>query len=144
MVNMGPESLLTVTMTSRKVSQFKGIGTGFRPAKFTSSACGVRESDQGHQQRGTTSNESDNPQVTIKPEEDARLPILKAQIEREWRQFRKAYVKELLKNGRLKSQVHATAIWCVQVLHQYEERGLGADQGREAIQALIHPQFDRS
>jgi hypothetical protein len=34
--------------------------------------------------------------VTIKPEEDARLPILEAEIEREWNNYRGAYVKRLL------------------------------------------------
>ncbi len=90
------------------------------------------------------SNEKDNPQVSIKPEEDARLPILEAQIEREWRQFRPGYVKSLQKTGQFQKQVHETALCCVRVLHQYEERGLGADQGREAMQAFIHPQWDRS
>jgi hypothetical protein len=84
------------------------------------------------------------PQVTFKPEEDARLPILEAQIEREWRQSRPAYVRSLAKSNSLKSQVHDTALQCVKLLHQYEERGLGADQAREAMQVFINPQFDRS
>lgn len=85
-----------------------------------------------------------NPQVTFKPEEDARLPLLEAQIEREWRQHRSAYVGSLTEDGRLKSQVREVALDCVRVLHQYEERGLGADQAREAMQMFINPQFDRS
>ena len=85
-----------------------------------------------------------NPQVAIKPEEDARLPILEAQIESEWRQFRSGYVKRLQKTGQLQKQVREIALWCVQVLHDAEKRGLNPDQGRELIQPLIHPQFDRS
>lgn len=84
------------------------------------------------------------PRVSIEPLEDARLPILEAQIEREWREYRKAYVNELLRNDKLKSQVRETALWCLHVLRQYEERGLGADQAREAMRPLIHPQWDCS
>jgi hypothetical protein len=83
-------------------------------------------------------------QIDVKPEEDARLPILEAEIEREWRNHRKAYVKELLSQNRLKSQVHQTALQCVLVLHQYEARGLTPDQGREAMMPLIFPEHDRS
>lgn len=83
-------------------------------------------------------------QVTIKPEEDARLPILEARIEREWRQYRKAFVKGLVKEGIFQKAVKQTALQCVQVLHDYQNRGLNPDQGREAIIPLIHPQFDRS
>ncbi|MDR3774548.1 MAG: hypothetical protein P4L26_14440 [Terracidiphilus sp.] len=82
--------------------------------------------------------------VPIKPEEDARIPILEAQIEREWRQYRRAYVKSLQKAGQLQKQVHETALWCVQVLRDAENRGLNPDQGRELMQPLIHPQWDRS
>ena len=81
-----------------------------------------------------------SPQVEVKPEEDARLPILEAQIEREWRQHRPGYVKNLLKENNLKQQVRQTAVACLKLANQYEERGLGADQAREAQQALIHPQ----
>ncbi len=86
----------------------------------------------------------EKPKVTIKPEDDARIPILKAQIESEWRQYRRAYVKSLQNTGQLQKQVHETALWCVQVLHDAENRGLNPDQGRELIQPLIHPQWDRS
>ena len=82
--------------------------------------------------------------VTVKPEDDARLPILKAQIEREWSQNRKGYVKSLVRAGRLQQQIRETALQCVIVLQQYEEAGHGADQGREAIQSLIHPQLSQS
>jgi hypothetical protein len=88
--------------------------------------------------------QNDNPHVSIKPEEDGRLPILEGQIEREWGNDRPAYLKSLKVSGQFQKQVHETALSCVKVLHQYEERGLGADQGREAIQSLIHPQWDRS
>lgn len=86
----------------------------------------------------------ENSRVSIKPEEDARLPILEAQIEREWRQHRSGYVKSLQKTGQLQKQVHETALWCVHVLHDAENRGLNPDQGRELIQPLIHPQWDHS
>ena len=79
-------------------------------------------------------------QVQVKPEEDARLPILEAQIEREWRQSRPGYVKNLLKEKNLRYQVNQVALSCIRLANQYEERGLGADQAREAQQALIHPQ----
>lgn len=80
------------------------------------------------------------PRVSVKPEEDARLPILEAQIEREWRRWRKSYVKLLLKEGRFETQVRETALWCIQVMNQYEERGLNPDQGREAARELIFPE----
>ena len=79
-------------------------------------------------------------QVQVKPDEDARLPILEAQIEREWRQSRPGYVKNLLKEKNLRYQVNQVALSCIRLANQYEERGLGADQAREAQQALIHPQ----
>ena len=78
--------------------------------------------------------------VSIKPEEDVRLPILEAEIDRKWRQYRPAYVKMLQKTNDLQSQVSATAMQCLLVLHQAEERGLGPDQGRELIQDLMLPQ----
>jgi hypothetical protein len=83
-----------------------------------------------------------NPQaekVTIKPEEDARLPILEAQIETAWIKHRATYYRMLQKNGTLKKQLRETALRCVLVLHQYQEKGLNPDQGREAIQELIVP-----
>jgi len=87
----------------------------------------------------------ENPQEPIKPEEDARLPILEAEIEREWRAHRKAFVRELEKQKFLHQAIKNTAIACVELLHQYEKRGHGADQAREAMYAyLIHPQGDRS
>jgi hypothetical protein len=85
-----------------------------------------------------------NPQVSIPPEEDARLPILEAEIEREWNQWRPKYVRDLKAKGTLQHQIRNTALWCIQVLNRYEERGLGADMGREAIRALILPEFDHS
>ena len=43
------------------------------------------------------SNKDANPRVSITPEEDTRLPILEAEIEREWCQHRSEYVKSLLR-----------------------------------------------
>lgn len=83
------------------------------------------------------------PQVSIKPEEDARLPILEAEIEATWRAHRPRYVKLLEATGRMQEQVRETALQCVMVLHQYQNKGLNPDQGREAIQPLIMPQADR-
>ncbi len=40
-------------------------------------------------------------QVTIKADENSRLPILIVEIERELRNYRKAYVKDLLKRKRV-------------------------------------------
>ena len=79
------------------------------------------------------------PKVDVKPEEDARLGPLEARIEREWRKFRPKYVRELVKEGKLKESIHDTAIWCIKTLHQCEESGLNPDQGREAIRELILP-----
>ena len=53
-------------------------------------------------------------------------------------------MKSLQKAGQLQKQVHETALWCVQVLRDAENRGLNPDQGRELMQPLIHPQWDRS
>lgn len=63
-----------------------------------------------------------NPKELIAPEEDARLPILEARIEREWWQYRSGYVKSLQKSGQLQKQDRATALWCVQVLHDAENK----------------------
>lgn len=87
---------------------------------------------------------AEQPKVDIKPEEDARLPILKAQIEREWTNSRPQYVKSLVRAGSLQSQIRETALQCVRVLHQYQNAGKNPDQGREAMQALIHPQLNQS
>jgi hypothetical protein len=78
-------------------------------------------------------------QVTIKPEEDARLPILEAQIETAWIKYRQTYYRMLKKDGTLKKQLRETALQCVLVLHQYQNAGMRPDQGREAIQELIVP-----
>jgi hypothetical protein len=90
------------------------------------------------------SNKNEVPQVSITPEEDARLPILEAQIEREWCQHRSGYVKSLKRAGTLKKQLRETALACIRVLHQYQNAGLNPDQGREAMGVFIHPQWDRS
>jgi hypothetical protein len=83
--------------------------------------------------------------VTIEPEEDARLPILEARIERDRKAYRRGHVKALKAQGpgTLEREIKSTALLCVRVLHQYEERGLGADQAREVVQELIIPQPDR-
>ena len=76
-----------------------------------------------------------------KPEDDARLPILEAEIERQWRsRARRVSYRCSERRRALKHQVQwQTALMCVHVLQQYEANGLGADQGREAIQGLILP-----
>jgi hypothetical protein len=78
--------------------------------------------------------------VSIPLEEDARLPILEVEIESTWRAHRKQYVKFLESCGTLKSQIRDTALSCVQVLQQCQNRGLNPDQGRDLIQELIYPQ----
>jgi hypothetical protein len=83
--------------------------------------------------------DNQNLEVSIPPTQDARLPILEAEIETRWRQYRKAYVKDLVRRGRLKEQIKETALWCIRVLNQCQERGLNPDQGRELIQPLIDP-----
>ena len=79
------------------------------------------------------------PQTFVKPEEDARLGPLEARIEREWRQFRPKYFREIKASGRLQSEIRHTAIWCIETLNQFEAKGLNPDQGREAIRELILP-----
>jgi hypothetical protein len=69
------------------------------------------------------------PQASIPPTEDARLPILEPEIEREWRNCRNGYVKSLLASGKLQEQVKETALWCISVLDEYQSRGLNPDQG---------------
>ena len=93
---------------------------------------------------GSMSSQNDNPQVSTKPEEDAGLPILEAQIEREWCQHRSGYVKSLKQAGTLKRQLRETALSCIRVLHQYQNAGLSPDQGREAMRVFIFPEWDRS
>lgn len=94
--------------------------------------------------RALSADPQPNAHLSVRPAEDARLPILEAQIEREWNQFRPKYVRDLKARGKLQHQIRETALWCIQVLDRYEERGLGADQGREAIRALINPDLDQS
>ena len=48
-------------------------------------------------------------QNKVSPEEDARLPILEAEIEREWSQHRSGYLKSLKQAGTLKKQLRETA-----------------------------------
>jgi hypothetical protein len=86
--------------------------------------------------------EPDHSKVSIPPEEDARLAPLEGTIESQWEKFRPSYYRSLQQSGQLQATIHQTAIWCIEVLNQYQERGLGADQGREAIQPLIMPQAE--
>jgi hypothetical protein len=83
------------------------------------------------------------PQVTIPPEEDARLAPLEGDIEYQWREFRPRYFQKLQENGQVESAIHQMALTCIRVLHQYQNKGLGADQGREAIQPLIVPEPEK-
>ena len=90
-----------------------------------------------------TRSENEDLKVSVKPEEDARLPILEAEIESHWLQHRKAFMRELRKENRLEQAIKATALDCVKLLQQYEESGHGADQAREVMWAyLIHPRQD--
>lgn len=84
-----------------------------------------------------------HPQVSIPPQEDARLPILEAKIDRQWQQFRPKYYRELKAKGTLQQQIRQTALMCVETLHQFQNKGLSPDQGREAIQSLIIPPQDQ-
>jgi len=84
-----------------------------------------------------------SPRVEVKPEEDARLPILEAEIEREWRQHRKAFVRELINQNYLQKAIKNTALSCVRVLQEYEAAGHNPDQGREAMRELIFPRQDQ-
>ena len=90
-----------------------------------------------------TRSENEDAKVAVKPEEDARLPTLEAEIESHWLQHRKAFVRELRKENRLEKAIKATALDCVKLLHQYQEKGHNPDQAREAMWAyLIHPRSD--
>ena len=75
----------------------------------------------------------------IKPEDDARLAPLEAEIEREWSQHRRSYYRLLKAEGKLTETVHDTALWCIKIMHQFEEKGLHPDQAREAIREIIFP-----
>jgi hypothetical protein len=86
-------------------------------------------------------NEDEN--VSVQPADDARLPILEAEIESHWLQYRKAFVSELRKENRLEKTIKATALDCVKLLHHHQEKGHHPDQAREAMWAyLIHPRQD--
>lgn len=85
-----------------------------------------------------------NPDESIPPEEDARLPILEAEIEKEWRQWRPKYVQDLMAKGALQKQIRETALWCIETMNRGASRGMSPDQQREMVRPLIHPQFDRS
>ena len=82
------------------------------------------------------------PHASVPPVEDARLPILEAEIRSRWRQHLPAFVNLLAKQGRLNESIRETALSCITVLHQCEERGLNPDQGRELIQPLIDPELE--
>jgi len=90
-----------------------------------------------------TRSENEDAKVSVKPEEDARLPILEAEIEREWRQHRKAFVRELINQNYLQKAIKNTALSCVRVLQEYEAAGHNPDQGREAMRELIFPRQDQ-
>lgn len=80
-----------------------------------------------------------NPNAPVGPKIDARLGPLMARIEREWRQFRPAYYRELEEGGTLRESIRSTALWCLETLNQFETKGLNPDQAREAIQEMINP-----
>jgi hypothetical protein len=77
--------------------------------------------------------------ISIPPEEDARLPILEAKIEKQWMRFRQKYYQRLKSEGQLAKTVRETALDCIRLMNQYEEHGLNPDQAREAMQELIQP-----
>ena len=77
--------------------------------------------------------------VSIAPQDDARLPILEAQIKNQWMRHRQSYYRMLNKDGSLEREIKRTALHCLLVLHQAEERSLNPDQGRELIRELIIP-----
>ncbi len=78
-------------------------------------------------------NQSPAQQVTLPPEEDARLPILEAEIESFWMRSRPKYLKSLKANGTLKSTLRDVALDSVRILHRAQNRGLNPDQGRELM-----------
>ncbi len=78
-----------------------------------------------------------HPQVSISPEEDARLPIYEAMIETMWMNHAPKMYKELKKSGKLQQVIHERAVSCVTVLHQYQDAGMNPDQGRKAAEDLI-------
>ena len=86
---------------------------------------------------------SSNPHLTtvdIPPAEDARLPIYEAKIETQWKRFRPEYARSLKAKGTFEKEVKETALQCVQLLQEYQKRGLGPDMGREAAEELIVPE----
>jgi hypothetical protein len=85
-----------------------------------------------------------NPQVSIPPEEDARLPILEAEIETIWRQHAPSLIENLERSGELQRVLRDRARQCVIVLHQCQNAGLNPDQGREATWPLTEPRQRRS
>src|SRR5579862_670085 len=77
-----------------------------------------------------------NPQVSIPPEEDARLSCTRGG-NREGVAPVASEVRERSESkGATQIQIRETALWCVQVLDEYQNRGLNPDQGREAIRAF--------
>ena len=87
----------------------------------------------------TPPNSNIRPPVTISPHEDARLPIYEAKVERLWEMHLPDHVKALKAAGTFSWEVKATALQCVELLHEYQRRDLGADMGREAAMDLIIP-----
>ncbi len=63
--------------------------------------------------------------------EDARFPILKAQAEEHWREFRPKYVQKLQREKKLDEVLNQAVDSAILILHQCERKGLNPDQARE-------------
>jgi len=67
----------------------------------------------------------------LPPQEDARLPVLRASADANWRQHNPELVEQLEKSGSMNRLLDSAAERAVNVLQQAEERGVPANQAEE-------------
>ena len=68
---------------------------------------------------------------SLPPKEDARFPVLRADAERNWREWNPKLVKSLEQKNLLNQRLDQAAENAVRVLQQAEQKGLSPDQGQE-------------
>ena len=98
-----------IRMASRECDDYLSHGTSFGSAALASLP--AADLSSWPREPFCVSGQNVNPQVSISPAEDARLPILEAEIEREWRRWRPKYVRDLKARGKLQHQIRETALW---------------------------------
>jgi len=68
---------------------------------------------------------------SLPPKEDARFPILRADAERNWREWNPKLVRQLEQSNQLNQRLHNAAENAVRLLQEAEKQGLSPDLGQE-------------